>query len=144
MVRRRLNLAQIMDKYGGKFEDLVIARIKAGDIPPPLRKATIQRKKSSKTLIQDSHLLGSITRRPWVQGNKLGCQVGIFDETAWYGIVHEFGYPANEESTDWDYLQIIPTRSFMRVPFDEHSERLFKEMANEVFRALDSDFTTKR
>jgi len=32
----------------------------------------------------------------------------------------------------------------MRVPFDEHSERLFKEMGDEVFRALEYDFTTKR
>jgi len=144
MARRRLNLAHILDKYGGKFEDLVVARIKAGDIPPPLRRATINRKKSSKTLIQSTHLMGSIKRKPWAQGNKLGCMVGVFDETAWYGIVHEFGYPANEESTDWDYLQIIPTRSFMRVPFDEHFERLCKEMNDEIYKATASDFTTKR
>lgn len=144
MVRKRLDLAQIVDKYGGKFEDLVIARIQEGKIPPPLKQATIKRKKSSKTLIKSTHLMGSVTRKPWVQGNKLGCMVGVFDETAWYGAVHEFGYPSDEESTTWNENQVIPTRSFLRVPFDENFERLFKEMEDEIFRSLEADFTTKR
>jgi hypothetical protein len=135
MVRKRLNLAQILDKYGGKYEELVIARLDDGKIPPPLKQATIQRKKSSKTLIQSSHLLGSVKRKPWVQGNKLGCMVGVFDETAWYGLVHEFGYPEDENSTTWNADQIIPTRSFMRVPFDQNWEKLSKKMEDEIFQA---------
>lgn len=145
MVRKRLDLAQIMDKYGGKFENLVIARVKAGDIPPPLRRATIKAKKSSKTLIDSTNLMGSIKRKPWAKGNLLGCRVGIFDESiASYAVVHEFGYPANDESTDWDYLQIIPTRSFLRVPFDEHFERLCKEMNEEISKTLEANFIAKR
>ncbi len=143
MARKRLDLAQIVDKYGGKFEELVIARIQEGKIPPPLKRATVQRKKSSKTLIKDSHLLGSVTRKTWAQGSKLGCTVGVFDKTAWYGIVHEFGYPADDENTTWNEDQVIPTRSFLRVPFDEHWERLTKEMENEILRSLDDVFLTK-
>jgi hypothetical protein len=144
MVRKRLDLAQIVDKYGEKFEELVEARIQEGKIPPPLKRATIRRKRSSKTLIDSTHLLGSVNRKPWVQGNKLGCVVGVFDETAWYGIVHEFGYPADEESTTWNEDQVIPTRSFLRVPFDENWERLTKSMEDEVFQSLADTFLIKR
>jgi hypothetical protein len=140
MVRRRLDLAQIVDKYAGKYEDLVIARIDEGKIDPPLKKATIDRKKSSKTLIQSTHLLGSVTRKVWVQGNTLGCKVGVFDETAWYGLVHEFGYPEDKESTTWNEDQIIPTRSWLRVPFDQNWEKLSKKMEDEIFQATENYF----
>lgn len=137
-MRQKLDLVQILDKYAERYENVVIARVKAGDIPPPLRRATIQAKGSSKTLIDKGNLLGSITRKPYVQGSTLGVKVGIFNETVLrYAVVHEFGYPANDMTTSYDYLQIIPTRSFMRAPFDEHHEAIFKDMDEELVNALE-------
>jgi len=91
---------------------------------PPLKPATIKRKKSSKPLIDTGKLLNSITSK--VEGDT--AKVGIFGEYAIVAAVHEFG--TNRAGRGRNV--VIPARPYLRPTFDENKEEIEKIIGEKV------------
>lgn len=134
------DIAQEMERTAGKLVKAVIKKVYDG-VPPANKPATIKRKGSSKTLIDQYDLVGSIDKRITVDGDTLAADVGIFDEEiANYASANEFGVPKNTSSTDPQQSQKIPTRSFLRSTFDEEIDDLASDFEDRTGELLEKEW----
>lgn len=126
-VRSRLEIRKATSKGKGErgilqaslfLEAKISEKISLDQLAPPLKEATVKRKKSSRILFDKGHLLQQIDHK--VYGMR--AEVGVFDgkeKRAYIALVHEYGYPDGG----------IPERSFMRSALEENRKGLKKIFA---------------
>jgi hypothetical protein len=134
-----------MERALSDLEDCIIKRINAGNIPPALKPETVERKGHDKTLLDSTALLGSIHHKITVAGREVIGFVGVMDaaveEYAW---TQEYGFPMDFESTTSNINQKIPTRSYLRVPYDENIDRISSKFEQRVGDKLIAEMTAKK
>lgn len=117
-----LEIGQIegLEKMAAILELKIAEQVRSGATPPPNAPATIEKKGSSKTLVDIGKMLGQITHEKDGEGYK----VGVIGDRADIAAIHEFGAPAAG----------IPERSFIRNQLDNSVIR--EEMNEENIKTL--------
>jgi len=138
-------LTEELERAASDLEDCMIKRINAGNIPPPLKQATIDRKGHDKTLLDSTALLGSINHKLTVVGKSVVVYVGVMDKAVEeYAWTQEFGFPMDFDSTVANESQRVPTRSYIRAPYDENIDRISSRFERRVGERLIAELTAKK
>ncbi len=117
-----LTILDLSNDIGMQIENAIREKI-LSNVPPPLKEATIKRKRSSVTLIDTGQMLASISHQINDSSpDKIEILSGIFEENvAEYAVSHEYG------------RENIPARSFIRSTYDENFDNIWMpDIANKL------------
>ena len=109
---------------GGFFLEGKVVRKINSNLAPALKDATIQKKDSSKSLIDSGEMRSEVTSKGALGGDAV--EVGIFGGRADVAVHHEFGAPSAG----------IPERSFLRSTAHEEDAKIFGIVAKEIDKAI--------
>lgn len=130
-----------------KIENAIVKKY-LSNVPPPNAESTIEKKKSSKTLIDTGEMLGHVTHRQTVAEGDIVGEVGIFEENiakrAHYlehGVIwahrpnprNDAENREEEETREW----FIPPRPVLQPAFDKAAPKAADEMAEEIWKQIE-------
>jgi len=123
----KIGKEQGLEKMAAVLELKIAEQVRSGATPPPNAPATIEKKGSSKTLVDTGEMLGQITHEKDGDAYK----VGVIGNRAEIAAIHEFGAPAAG----------IPERSFIRNQLDnsvirgDMNEEIIKKLRDAIKKA---------